>query len=66
MMASVYATLLLAFILDLSGLRRSAVTCLFLSLVLCLWLWVRARAAEECESDCGTFGAAEPWAEANT
>jgi len=40
MMASVYATLLIAFILDLSGLRRSAVTCLFLSLALCVWLFL--------------------------
>jgi hypothetical protein len=40
MMASVYATLLIAFILDLSGLRRSAVACLFLSLVLCVWLFL--------------------------
>ena len=40
MMAAVYATLLIAFILDLSGLRRSAVTCLFLSLALCVWLFL--------------------------
>jgi Mn2+/Fe2+ NRAMP family transporter len=40
MMASVYATLLIAFILDLSGLRRWAVTCLFLSLALCVWLFL--------------------------
>ncbi len=41
MMAAVYATLLLAFILDLAGLRRVAVSCLFLSLALCvgLFLW---------------------------
>jgi hypothetical protein len=41
MMATVYATLLLAFILDLSGLRRAAVSCLILSLALCvgLFLW---------------------------
>jgi hypothetical protein len=41
MMAAVYATLLLAFILDFAGLRRVAVSCLFLSLALCvgLFLW---------------------------
>ena len=41
MMVAVYATLLLAFILDLSGLRRAAVSCLILSLALCvgLFLW---------------------------
>jgi hypothetical protein len=41
MMAAVYATLLLAFILDFAGLRRVAVSCLFLSLTLCigLFLW---------------------------
>jgi len=41
MMAAVYATLLLAFILDLSGLRRIAVSCLFFSFALCigLFLW---------------------------
>jgi hypothetical protein len=41
MMTAVYATLLLAFILDLTGLRRIAVSCLFLSLALCvgLFLW---------------------------
>jgi hypothetical protein len=40
MMSAVYASLLIAFILDLSGLRRSAVACLFLSLVLCVWLFL--------------------------
>jgi hypothetical protein len=41
MMAAVFATLLLAFILDLWGLSRLAATCLFLSLALCvgLFLW---------------------------
>jgi hypothetical protein len=41
MMAAVFATLLIAFILDLSGQRRLAISCLFLSLVLCtcLFLW---------------------------
>jgi hypothetical protein len=41
MMAAVFATLLLAFILDLAGLRRLAVFSLLLSLVLCvgLFLW---------------------------
>ena len=40
MMAAVYATLLIAFILDLSGLRRLAVSCLFVSLALCVWLFL--------------------------
>jgi hypothetical protein len=41
MMAAVFATLLLAFILDLAGLSRLAVSCLLLSLTLCvgLFLW---------------------------
>ena len=41
MMAAVFGTLLLAFILDHAGLRRSGVACLFLSLALCvgLFLW---------------------------
>ena len=40
-MAAVYAALLIAFLLELSGLRRLAVCCLFLSLALCasLFLW---------------------------
>jgi hypothetical protein len=40
MMTAVYATLLIAFILDLSGLPRLAVSCLFLSLALCTWLFL--------------------------
>ena len=40
MMAVVYATLLIALILDLSGLKRLAVSCLFLSLALCTWLFL--------------------------
>ena len=40
MMAAVYATLLTAFILDLSGLGRWAVSCLLLSLALCAWLFL--------------------------
>ena len=40
MMAAIYAALLLSFILDLSGLRRLAVFCLFLSLALCVWLFL--------------------------
>ncbi len=40
MMAAVFATLLLAFILDLLGLGRLALSCLFLSLVLCLGLFL--------------------------
>jgi hypothetical protein len=41
MMAAVFATLLLAFILDLAGLSRLAVSCLLLSLGLGvgLFLW---------------------------
>jgi hypothetical protein len=40
MMAAVYAALLIAFLLELSGLRRLAVCCLFLSLALCAWLFL--------------------------
>jgi hypothetical protein len=40
MMAAVYATLLVAFVLDLSGLRRLALSCLFVSLALGLWLFL--------------------------
>ncbi len=40
MMAAVYATLLMAFVLDFAGLRRLAVFCLFLSLTLCVWLFL--------------------------
>ena len=41
MMAAIYATLLIAFILDLLGHQRFAVPCLFISLALCvlLFLW---------------------------
>lgn len=41
MMASLFAILLAAFVLDFSGLRKLAVGCLFLSFVLCvgLFLW---------------------------
>jgi hypothetical protein len=41
MMALVFASLLLAFILDFAGLRRLAISCLFVSFVLCvgLFLW---------------------------
>jgi hypothetical protein len=41
MMAAVFATLTVAFILDLSGRRRVAVSCLFISLALGigLFLW---------------------------
>ena len=41
MMAGIFAVLLIAFVLNLSGLRRPAVACLFLSLSLCvgLFLW---------------------------
>ena len=40
MMATVYATLLMAFILDLAGQRRIAISCLFLSLTLGVWLFL--------------------------
>ena len=40
MMAAVYATLLLAFILDLSGLRGIAISCLLMSFALCLGLFL--------------------------
>jgi hypothetical protein len=40
MMAAVFATLLVAFIFDLLGLRRLAISCLFLSLALCTWLFL--------------------------
>jgi hypothetical protein len=40
MMAGIFAALLLAFVLDLSGLRRVAVGCLGLSLFLALWLFL--------------------------
>lgn len=41
MMAAVYSTLLVAFILDFIGARTAALTSLFLSLALCtgLFLW---------------------------
>lgn len=41
MMAGVFAVLLIAFILDVTGRRRLAVGCLLLSLALCvgLFLW---------------------------
>ena len=41
MMAAVFASLLLAFILDLAGLWRLAISCLFVSFVLCVgfFLW---------------------------
>jgi hypothetical protein len=38
MMATIYAALLIAFILDLSGFGRLAISCLFVSLALCIWL----------------------------
>jgi hypothetical protein len=41
MMAAIYATLLIAFFLDFLGHQRFSVYCLFISLVLCisLFLW---------------------------
>ena len=41
MMAGIFAVLLIAFILNFSGLRRLAVSCLLVCLVLCvgLFLW---------------------------
>ena len=58
MMAAVYASLLIAFILDLSGLRRSAVTCLFLSLALCVWLFLWEIYSPD-------YGFRMPWLQAN-
>ncbi len=40
MMAAVFASLLTGFVLDLLGHRRLAVSCLFLSLVLGVWLFL--------------------------
>ena len=40
MMAAIWASLLIAFVLDVSGLRRLAVCCLLLSLALCVWLFL--------------------------
>ena len=40
MMAAIYATLLIAFILDLLGHQRFAVRCLFISLALCVLLFL--------------------------
>ncbi len=40
MMAAVFASLLLAFVLDFAGLRRLAMSCLFVSLVLGLGLFL--------------------------
>jgi hypothetical protein len=41
MMASIFAVLLIAFVLNFAGLARLAVACLFVSLALCvvLFLW---------------------------
>jgi hypothetical protein len=41
MMAAIFATLLIAFIFDLLGYQRFALRCLFISLALCivLFLW---------------------------
>jgi hypothetical protein len=41
MMAAVFASLLLAFLLDVAGFRRSAISCLFVCFALCvgLFLW---------------------------
>ena len=41
MMAAIFATLLIAFIFDLLGYQRVALRCLFISLALCivLFLW---------------------------
>jgi hypothetical protein len=39
MMAAIFATLLIAFILDLLGYQRFALRCLFISLALCIVLF---------------------------
>jgi hypothetical protein len=40
MMAAIWASLLITFVLDVSGLRRLAVCCLLLSLALSVWLFL--------------------------
>jgi hypothetical protein len=40
MMAAIYATLLIAFVLDLLGRRRLAACCLSFSFILCVWLFL--------------------------
>ena len=40
MMAAIYAILLIAFVLDLLGRGRLAVCCLFLSFIICVWLFL--------------------------
>jgi hypothetical protein len=40
MMTAVYASLLIAFILELLAHKRLAVSCLFVSLALCVWLFL--------------------------
>jgi len=40
MMAAIYATLLIALILELSGRRLCAVSCLSVSFGLCVWLFL--------------------------
>jgi hypothetical protein len=54
MMAALYAVLLIAFILDLSGYRPAAVSCLFLSLALGVWLFLW-------EIDSPDYGFRMPW-----
>jgi hypothetical protein len=40
MMAEIWASLLIAFVLDVAGLRRVAVCFLLVSLALCIWLFL--------------------------
>ena len=40
MMAAIYAILLIAFVLDLLGRGRLAACCLFLSFIICVWLFL--------------------------
>lgn len=54
MMAGIFAVLLIAFLLSFFGLRRLAVSCLFLSFALCVWLFLREIYSPD-------YGFAMPW-----
>jgi hypothetical protein len=58
MMAGIFAVLLIAFILDFSGLRRLAVCCLFLSFALCVGLFLWEIYSPE-------YGFRMPWLQVN-
>jgi hypothetical protein len=57
MMASIFLVLLIAFILDFFG-RRLAVSCLLLSLTLCVWLFLWEIYSPE-------YGFRMPWLQVN-